>query len=543
MIDTTRCFFDSFPVHPQPEQMESFTGYLTRLGEANRMGTIGELVIAAFSNTSYQPSDAIKMLNDYSTLSFGTLPITAACSENALRATTLFHLGKKFGRLSLPQTLGGFFQGSVASHRRYCPLCLAECSRPYYSLVWQFLCIPGCIRHGCHFLEECGHCRHKLPLLPSLPSIVFCPICREDLRTLMPPLLSVEESQVAVARTHDLAFLITPHDGEEIQERAKFMGIQLAHLRRMRGQSPSEVAVHLQTNRRRIGAIEQGDTRRGVIFCDYIAYVDYLGISLKALYEASLSEQNPSHILEEEWVERVKTAIHKLELLGKPISYRAIGEIVGATREHLGNLPRVKALLDAYQMEHQHGKLQRFQQRQKEVLEQAQAAIDHLESLGEPLTQQAISDFIGLSRMYLREYLRGTPLLKKTVKVDYYDDGTRRVHWRENELVELVQATIQELQSLGEPITRKTVAQKIGMSQPGLYRYASIRELVKEYTKPSQRGQSEVELVEQVQTAIKSLTSQGKPIGYQSVSQMIGVSKRVLRRYLRVRTVLDEAIE
>ena len=106
-----------------------------------------------------------------------------------------------------------------------------------------------------------------------------------------------------------------------------------------------------------------------------------------------------------------------------------------------------------------------------------------------------------------------------------------------------MQATIQELQSLGEPITRKIVAQKIGMSQPGLYRYASIRELVKEYTKPSQRGQSEVELVEKVQTAIKSLISQGKPIGYQSVSQMIGVSKRVLRHYLRVRTVLDETIE
>ena len=116
----------------------------------------------------------------------------------------------------------------------------------------------------------------------------------------------------------------------------------------------------------------------------------------------------------------MKAAIHKLESLGKPISYRAIGEVVGATPEHLGNLPRVKAIVDAYQMEHQHGKLQRFQQRQKEVLEQAQAAIDHLDSLGEPITQQAISDFIGLSRMYLREYLRGTPLLQKTVKEDYY---------------------------------------------------------------------------------------------------------------------------
>ena len=64
------------------------------------------------------------------------------------------------------------------------------------------------------------------------------------------------------------------------------MGMQLAHLRRMRGQSPSEVTAHLQTNKPRIGAIEQGDTRRGVIFSDYIAYVDYSGISLRALYEA-----------------------------------------------------------------------------------------------------------------------------------------------------------------------------------------------------------------------------------------------------------------
>ena len=119
MIDTATCFFDVFPVHPQPEPMESFTGYLTRLGEANRMPTIGELFITAFPNTSYQPPDATRVLNDYSTLAFGTLPQASMCSETALRATTLFHLGKKFGRLPFPQS------GSTNAHEcdvsRGCP--------------------------------------------------------------------------------------------------------------------------------------------------------------------------------------------------------------------------------------------------------------------------------------------------------------------------------------------------------------------------------------------------------------------------------------
>jgi TniQ len=543
MVDMAHCFFDVLPVHPQPEPVESFTGYLTRLGEANGMERIGNLVITAFPNTMYQPSDAIKVLSDYSTLSFGALSIAAACSEIALQATTLFHLGKKFGRLSLPETLGRFFQYSFASNRRYCPLCLSEHSRPYYSLIWQFLCIPGCVSHNCHFLEECGYCGYKLPLLPSPPSVTICPICRGDLRTLMPPPLSTEDSKKAVTSTSDIAFLIAPHDGEQSQERVKFIGLQIAHLRRIRGLSSSEAAIHIQTNERRIGAIESGDVQRGVIFSNYIAYADYLGTSLSALYEASLSEQNYSQILEAEWVVRVKTAIQQLESLDKPVSYRAIAKIVGASHEHLGILPYVKAILDTYQIEHQHGKSQRFQQKQEVILEQAQAAIGYLEALGKPITMPSIGDIIGISRPSLRKYLRGTTLLKKIVEEGYYDDGTLKLHRREKELIELVQSTIQKLQSLDEPITKKTVADKIGMSQSGLYQYASIRELVKEYTKPSQRGHREVELVELVQNAIETLRLQGNAIGYQSVSQMTGISKKVLRRYLQVRMMLDETIE
>jgi hypothetical protein len=542
--DTPTCFFDVLPVHPQPEPMEAFTSYLTRLGEANRMSTIGELFITAFPNTSYRPGHATRVLSDYSTLAFGALPQAAMCSETALRATTLFHFGQKFGRLPLPHTLRGFFQGSVASHRRFCPLCLAEHLRPHYSLLWQFLCLPGCLSHGCHFLEACGHCGQRLPLLPSRPRITTCSMCRADLRSLRPPLLSKEESKQTLLRTHDVTFLIAPHNGEESEERAKCIGLQLAHLRRMRGLSTSEVALHLQTDKRGVSGMEAGTAGRGIIFSHYVGYADYLGISLSMLYEASRSSQSRSQILEEEWVERVKTAIQQLESRALPISYRAVAEIIGITGEYLKTFPRVSAILASHQGEHSHHQSQRFQQEQKAIFEQVQAALGSLEAQGSPLNVRTIVDVTGLSHYKLRTYLRGTPLLKKIVgENDYYNDGTQKVSGREKELMPLVQSTIQEFQSQGQPITRRAIAEKIGLSRAALYAHAAIRELVKEYTRPVSQGYGEVELVEQVQAALHTLTSQGQAIGYRSVGQLIGVSQKVLQSSLGVRTVLAQAIE
>ena len=312
----------------------------------------------------------------------------------------------------------------------------------------------------------------------------------------------------------------------------------------MKEQSSSEVALHMQIDKRRVSWIESGATRRGITFSDYIVYPDYLGTSLSALYEASLVSQNRTQIFEEEWVERVQRAIQQLESHALPISYRAVAEIVGVTRAYLRDLPRVRAILDPYQRKHSQSPSQRFQDEQKVIFEQAQAAIGYLEAQGKPITARTMADVTGISRSKLRTYLRGTPLLKKIVgEDDYYNDGTRKVYQREKELIELAQSTIQELQSKGEPITRKVIAKKIGLSQTALYAHAGIRELIKEYTKPVSWGYDEVELVEQVQAALNTLTSQGEAIGYQSVSQMIGISQKVLRSSLRVRMMLDEAIE
>ncbi|MBE7556674.1 MAG: TniQ family protein [Anaerolineales bacterium] len=48
---------------------------------------------------------------------------------------------------------------------RYCPLCLGEAA--YYQLTWRFLTLSGCVRHGCRFLDRCGHCgRQPFPVHP-----------------------------------------------------------------------------------------------------------------------------------------------------------------------------------------------------------------------------------------------------------------------------------------------------------------------------------------------------------------------------------------
>src|SRR5262245_20423143 len=114
-------YFDTLPIHPPPERLESLTGYLTRLAEAN-----GILSIDGLSATCFPERDRriARSIADYPPLSFTTLAHVTACSESLLRSTTFYHLGSKFGRSTHPQALSRFLSGSVAQYLRFCPACL-----------------------------------------------------------------------------------------------------------------------------------------------------------------------------------------------------------------------------------------------------------------------------------------------------------------------------------------------------------------------------------------------------------------------------------
>ena len=84
--------FDLLPIHPQPRDFESFTGYLTRLAEANGIRQINRLCVLTGLNFS-----AAQGGSDLPTRTgFRQLPQLTGCSVDRLNATTVYYLLRKF---------------------------------------------------------------------------------------------------------------------------------------------------------------------------------------------------------------------------------------------------------------------------------------------------------------------------------------------------------------------------------------------------------------------------------------------------------------
>lgn len=230
MNQDNTAFFDVLPVRPPIRRLESFTGFLTRIAEANRIRSIQKLSVICEVSTG-----VIKKLSDSPLLSYGEIASRMRCTPSSILATTFFHLLRKFGALKRISLITVFFKGSLGLHLRYCPACLTQ--DPYYRLIWRFLALPGCSFHGCRFLDRCGHCGNTIPLFFIPSKIGACPTCNEDLRSCSVNPLSEQEWLSACADTADLEYLLTSHQWEEDEDIAKKVGYRLATCRRERGLS------------------------------------------------------------------------------------------------------------------------------------------------------------------------------------------------------------------------------------------------------------------------------------------------------------------
>ena len=205
-VDHKQAIWNVLPLHPQPQPLESITSYITRLAEANGLQSINELGALVGGMTF----SSLKKNPDYPTVSYpGLAHISGHCEDRWLDMT-FFHLIQYFGQSLHPSVLHQFLTGSIATSFRYCPVCLAEHTPAYYSLLWRFLLLPGCSEHGVRFLDQCGHCRSPLPLWRRTPQLTRCPTCQGDLRTGLPDRLSSDDVEPTDKRTSDLKMLLTP---------------------------------------------------------------------------------------------------------------------------------------------------------------------------------------------------------------------------------------------------------------------------------------------------------------------------------------------
>lgn len=219
-------YFEALPIRLQPEQLESFTSYLTRVAENNGLHSINALAAVCFPD---QTLNVVRNLRDYPLPALNNLESVLTCSEDKLLATTFYHLGKKFGRSIEPHSLPSFLADSLAGYLRYCPACLAD--HAYYSLAWRFSFLRGCHKHNCYILEKCTHCDQSIPILSPLLHIGVCPNCKGDLKQCSSLSLSPESLLAAKASFQELEFLLSPQSWEDNSDVKQYMGFYFAHFR------------------------------------------------------------------------------------------------------------------------------------------------------------------------------------------------------------------------------------------------------------------------------------------------------------------------
>jgi ribosome-binding protein aMBF1 (putative translation factor) len=283
-------YFDVFPVHPQPEHLESLTSYLTRLAETNGISSMDGLSALCFPG---QDRRITRDIADYAPVSFYKLPVVGVCTEEKLRATTFFHVAAKFGRSTSPQPLSRFLSGCISQYLRYCPACLAEQENPYYQLSWRFLSVSCCTKHNCRILEKCQLCSNSIPLFTSPFKMGICPFCNWSLKNGQINLVAKEEKEKVYTSMSDIEFLLTSQPWEkDCEDVIKSVGRGLVYERRRRNISAEKLAEQVGSTLTVIQGIENGSfMRKGATLQSYIKYTRFLCLSLKDVFHYVLSER------------------------------------------------------------------------------------------------------------------------------------------------------------------------------------------------------------------------------------------------------------
>ena len=276
-------YFDTLPLHPPPEHLESFTSYLMRLAYVNGILSINGLSILGFPS---QDPGITRGIADYPPLSFGNLTVAGACTEEILQATTFFHFAAKFAHSTLPQPISRFLSGCIGSHLRYCPICLAEQQSQHYLLSWRFLMLTCCCQHKCQLLVACGHCGGSIPIFIAPFKLGCCPLCQQSLKLCSAVLVTDEEElEAAIQIFDDVRFLLTCQPWEtDSRNIIKQVGRRLAYVRQTKKLTAAKIASQIGIPLTVIEGIERGNPQRGATFQNYCKYVHFLCLTFKEIF-------------------------------------------------------------------------------------------------------------------------------------------------------------------------------------------------------------------------------------------------------------------
>jgi DNA-binding XRE family transcriptional regulator len=266
---------------------------------------------------------------------------------------------------------------------------------------------------------------------------------------------------------------------------------------------------------------------------------------VKALLDKLLGVYRPNQLIqfrkrEDELLLEVEQAIYQLEQLGKPVTHIAVSQIIGISPESFRRYPSVKNLIEQKVGNYHHHRLQQAQERETELLEQVYNAIEQLKLLGVPITQKAVSEYVGRSQRLFAYYPRVKALL---------DQETSRMRTKrtkttltEDELHVKVSVAIKELEKSGLPVTQTVVSQKLQVPLVDLKRYPSVNSLFKQAAEKREQKREEDFMV-LVKGVVQEFLDLELPITRTAMSKRMNMNISILYYYRSVDAYLKEVID
>jgi len=527
-------YFDALPLHPQPEHLESFTSYLSRLSENNGIDSISALASLCFPDYTLASMRGFK---DYFPASFGKLPLVAVCSEENLLRTTFYYLAEKFGRSFLPPPSSNFLSSNIGENLRYCPKCLKD--RLYYILPWRFTVLKGCYEHGCRLLDKCGYCSQPIPIFPHTLRVGICPRCKGDLRLCQTEKLSDEERQKVHHFSQDLESLLLPQTLETMAGMsATSIGQEFVLLRRARSLTRIKASNQSGIPNFILKSIEnEPPGTANASFQYYLKYAEFLGVRVSDV----LNNLARSHILlptEDGILQQVVEAAKNLRLHNELITQRTICKLANISQRSLSKSSKVKRQL-AEEVRKSREEQKRL--RATKIFERVQDAIMHLEASGEKVTYHAISEITQIPSSTFKKYVEVRNLLKQKVSHKH-----RSI--QEDKLLAQVQYAVQQLEKRQLTVTQMAVSEIVKVNRETLVSYPRVKAFLdmkagQTRSLPSSIRKSylhEEALLNKLKDCLPEIEELRGRVTLRAVGKILEVNPYKLKEYPRVWAILQQ---
>ena len=185
-----------------------------------------------------------------------------------------------------------------------------------------------------------------------------------------------------------------------------------------------------------------------------------------------------SCLAEDELVRSVEHAIDFLKSHELRVNQRNICKIVGHNAVTLKRNPKVKAILTKSTEENQQRKVRRLSVREEDLLAAAETAAQQLPEENQQVTQQTISEKMGIPLTTLYYYPKVISFIRQLVAEKRQQMISARFRRREEELVIKVMDAIQHLQQAKMPLSVSAITRIVQLDSRSLMRYPGVKAIL-----------------------------------------------------------------